>query len=281
MEILSLQSRVAYGYVGNAAAVPALQSLGHRVWPVDTTYLSNHLGYPTHGGRILQSEDVAAVLHGLVQLGLFPRLDALLSGYLGAATEAAEEAAKELRQANPAALYCLDPVMGERKGGLYVRASTAEAIGARLVPEADILLPNAFELDYLSGGRLTSLAEVKAAAERLRSRARPGAIVIATGLDCEDGLADRVETLAVGPEGIWLADAPRFEAPPHGGGDLFAAVFLGHYLKRRDLASALARAMDSTHAVFAASVGSEELALVENLHQLARPPVVARIRRLR
>jgi len=279
MDILSIQSRVAYGYVGNAAAVPALQRLGHRVWPVETTMLSNHLGYATHGGRILQAEEVSGVLEALARLGLFGRLDALLTGFLGAAADAAADAARSLRQANPALVYCLDPVMGERKGGLYVRAATAEAIAARLVPEADILLPNAFELDRLAGGRTRTLADIREAAARLGSRARPGAIVVATGLDREDGPAGQVETLAVGPAGVWLAQVPRLDVPVHGGGDLFAALFLGHYLKRPDLPTALARAMDSTHAVFAASIGREELALVESLDQLARPPVVARITR--
>ena len=280
MDILSIQSRVAYGYVGNAAAVPALQRLGHRVWPVETTMLSNHLGYATHGGRILQAEEVSGVLEALAKLGLFGRLDALLTGFLGAAADAAADAARSLRQANPALVYCLDPVMGERKGGLYVRAATAEAIAARLVPEADILLPNAFELDRLAGGRTRTLADIREAAARLGSRARPGAIVVATGLDREDGPAGQVETLAVGPAGVWLAQVPRLDVPAHGGGDLFSALFLGHYLKRPELPSALARAMDSTHAVFAASIGREELALVESLEQLARPAVVARITRL-
>jgi len=280
MDILSIQSRVAYGYVGNAAAVPALQRLGHRVWPVETTMLSNHLGYATHGGRILQAEEVSGVLEALARLGLFSRLDALLTGFLGAAADAAADAARSLRQANPALVYCLDPVMGERKGGLYVRAATAEAIAARLVPEADILLPNAFELDRLASGRTRTLADIREAAARLGSRARPGTIVVATGLDREDGPAGQVETLAVGPAGIWLAEVPRLDVPAHGGGDLFSALFLGHYLKCPDLPSALARAMDSTHAVFSASIGREELALVESLEQLARPPVVARIKRL-
>jgi pyridoxine kinase len=280
MDILSIQSRVAHGYVGNAAAVPALQRLGHRVWPVETTMLSNHLGYATHGGRILQAEEVGTVLEGLAKLGLFHRLDALLTGFLGAAADVAADAAQSLRQANPAALYCLDPVMGERQGGLYVRAATAETIAARLVPEADILLPNAFELDWLTGGRTRTLADIRDAATRLSVRARPGAIVVATGLDREDGPTGQVETLALGPSGIWLAEVPRLDVPAHGGGDLFAALFLGHYLNRRELPSALARAMDSTHAIFAASIGSEELALVESLDQLLRPPVVARMKRL-
>ena len=280
MEVLSIQSRVAYGHVGNAAAAPALHRLGHRVWQVDTTLLSNHLGYPTYGGRMLASEEVAAVLEGLGKLGLYGRLDALLSGFLGTAVTAAAGAVAALRQANPQGLYCFDPVMGERSGGLYVKPETAAAMAAELLPEADILLPNAFELDRLTGGRTRTLADIRDAATRLSARARPGAIVVATGLDREDGPTGQVETLALGPSGIWLAEVPRLDVPAHGGCDLFAALFLGHYLKRRELPSALARAMDSTHAIFAASIGCEELALVESLDQLLRPPVVARMKRL-
>lgn len=280
MEVLSLQSRVAYGHVGNAAAAPALHRLGHRVWQVDTTLLSNHLGYSTYGGRMLASEEVAAVLDGLGKLGLYDRLDALLSGFLGTAVTAAASAVAELRRANPRALFCFDPVMGERNGGLYVKPETAAAMAAELLPEADILLPNAFELDYLAGARTRTLAEVREAVARVRARARPGAIMVATGLDREDGPARRIEALVVGPEGAWLGEVPRFDAPPHGGGDLFAALFLGYYLKRRELPWALAHAMDSTHVAFTASVGQTELALVESLEAMGHPPMIARISRL-
>jgi len=280
VQILSLQSRVAYGHVGNSTAVPALQRLGHQAWPVDTTLLSNHLGYATHGGRILPAADVAAVLEGLGKLGLFGRVDALLTGFLGNAAAVAAGAVARLRLENPAALYCLDPVMGERDGGLYVAPATAEAIAGRLMPQADILLPNAFELDQLAGGRTIGLAEVIAAAESLRWRARPGAIVIATGIDRDDGPPGRVEALAIGDSGSWLASVPRLDLPAHGAGDLFAAVFLGHYLNRRDLPLALAKAMDSTQAVFAKSIGQEEMALVASLDLLADPPKTAEIEKI-
>ena len=281
MNVLSLQSRVAYGHVGNSAAVPALQRLGHQVWPVDTTLLSNHLGYATHGGRILAAAEVADVADGLGKLGLFGRLDALLTGFLGHAAAVAADAAARLRAESSAALYCLDPVMGERQGGLYVPATTAEAIAGLLVPQADLLLPNAFELDYLTGGQMRSLAEVLSAVESLRRRARPGAIVIATGLDRDDGPPARIEALTASDRGCWLAAVPRLSGPLHGAGDLFTAVFLGHYLGERNLPAALIKAMDSAHAVFAGSIGQAELALVANLDRLADPPRVAKIETLR
>jgi pyridoxine kinase len=280
MQILSLQSRVAYGHVGNATAVPVLQRLGHEAWPVDTTLLSNHLGYATHGGRILPVAEVEGVVEGLSKLGLFGRLDALLTGFLGKAASIASNVATQIRAGNPAALYCLDPVMGERAGGFYVSPETAETIAVRLVPQADILLPNAFELDFLAGGRTRKLAEVIEAAEILRRRARPDAMVIATGLDCEDGPQARVEVLAVNGSGRWLASVPRLDLPAHGAGDLFSALFLAHYLNRRDLPWALTRAMDSTHAVFTRSIGQDEFALVASFDLLADPAKTAEIEKI-
>ncbi len=280
MQVITLQSRVAYGHVGNATAVPVLQRLGHDAWPVDTTLLSNHLGYETHGGRILPAEDVAGVIEGMVKLGVLSRCDALLSGFLGQSASVAGDTVQWLRMENPGALYCLDPVMGERDGGLYVAEATAQTISQRLLPEADILLPNAFELDYLAGVRNRTLSDAATASDALLRRARPGALVVATGLDRDDGPADRVEVMASAKSARYLASVPRLDLPAHGAGDLFGALFLGHYLHGRNLASALARAMDATHAVFSASLGKPELALVETLEHLREPPRAATIEQI-
>ena len=280
MQVITFQSRVAYGHVGNATAVPVLQRLGHDAWPVDTTLLSNHLGYETHGGRILPAEDVAGVIEGLVKLGVLSRCDALLSGFLGNSAGVAGDAVQWLRMEKPNALYCLDPVMGERDGGLYVGEATAQTISQRLLPEADILLPNAFELDYLAGARNRTLSDVATASDALLRRARPGAVVVATGLDRDDGPAGRVEVMASAKSTRYLASVPRLDLPAHGAGDLFGALFLGHYLHGRNLPSALSRAMDATHAVFSASLGRLELALIESLDQLRDPPRAATIEQI-
>jgi pyridoxine kinase len=280
MQIVSLQSRVAYGHVGNSTAVPVLQRLGHETTAVDTTLLSNHLGYETHGGRILPAEEVAAVMEGLVKLGVLARCDALLTGFLGQSAGVAADAVQQLRMENGAALYCLDPVMGERVGGLYVAEATAQTIQRRLLPEADILLPNAFELDFLCGARNRSLSDVATASDLLLKKARPGAVVIATGLDRDDGPADRVEVLASAKGARYLGSVPRLDLPAHGAGDLFAALFLGYYLPGRNLPNALACTMDATHAVFGKSLGKSELALVESLDSLRDPPRTATIEQI-
>jgi pyridoxine kinase len=280
MNVLSIQSRVAYGHVGNSTAIPILQRLGHEAWPVDTTLLSNHLGYATYRGRIFPAEEVAEVVEGLALLGLFERLDALLSGFLGHSAPAVADAARRLKAARPDALYCLDPVMGERMGGLYVAPATVEAISHLLLPLADFVFPNAFELDLLSGGRCSSLRDIREAAEAISQRARPDAVVVATGLDRDDGPSDRIEVLAAGRGEVWLASVPRLQVPLHGAGDLFAATFLAHYLRRPELPATLAATMDATHAVFLASVGQEEMALVAALDRISHPPKVAHIERL-
>jgi pyridoxine kinase len=280
MNVLSFQSRVVYGYVGNAMAVPVLQRLGHDAWPIDTTALSNHLAYPTHSGRFLPPEEVAAMVDGLAQLRLFARLDAVLSGFLGEAAAVAADAADRLHAENPRAIYCLDPVMGERRGGLYVQPATAEAIAALLLPRADLVLPNAFELDYLAGKTCRDLPDILALAESLRRRARPDAVVIATGIEREDRPKDQIEVVAVAANGTWLGAAPRLPVEVFGGGDLFSALFLGYYLLARDVPTALARSMDAAHAVFARSVGRTELALIESLDSLANPPKRAQLRKL-
>jgi pyridoxine kinase len=281
MNILSLSSRVAYGHVGHAGSVFCLQRLGHEVWPVETTLLSNHLGYASWGGRQLPAAEVAAVLEGLETLGALDRVEVLASGFLGKAAELAAETVAKLRRRRPGLLYALDPVMGERDGGLYVATATAKVIKERLLPEADILFPNSFELELLSDRAIGTLADALAACAALSARGRPGLVVVATGLERADGDPATVETLAVGPQGAFLAAAPRRAVKAHGLGDCFAALFLGHYLNAgRDLEAALERSASAMAALVAATGEAEELALVQAQDALAAPPPLAGVTRI-
>jgi pyridoxine kinase len=272
MNILSIQSRVAYGHVGNAAAVFPLQRLGHDVWPIDTVGFSNHLGYPTWRGRTHTVAEVREILDGLDLLGALKSCDAVLSGYLGdkGNGEVVLEAVARVRAANPAAPYACDPVMGDRGGGLFVKPDVPAVFTELLLPAADMTFPNAFELEHLTGGRTDRLPAALEAADALRARMRPGATVVLTSLLRTDGPADRIEVLAVSGEGAWLVDTPYHAGPPHGAGDCFAALFLGHYLKSRSVEAALARAVSGIHAVLAASAaaGAAELRIVAAQDQL-------------
>ena len=148
MNVLSIQSSVVYGHVGNRAAVPALERLGHDVWPVDTVAFSNHPAHGSFRGRIVPAAEVRDLIEGLAARGVLGRCDAVLSGYLGdpATGAVVEDAVARVRAANPRTLYCCDPVIGEVGRGAYVRAGVPEAFRDRLVPLADIVTPNPFEL---------------------------------------------------------------------------------------------------------------------------------------
>lgn len=281
MNILSISSRVAYGHVGHAASVFCLQRLGHEVWPVETTLLSNHLGYPAWGGRQLATDEVAVVLDGLERMGVFQQADVFMTGFLGKAAGLAALTLAKLRARRPDLLYALDPVMGERKGGFYVPAETAALIKERLLSQADIAFPNLFELDYLSGMRVETLQDALAACEAIRAQARPDLTVIATGIERVDGHPEAIEILAAGPRGAILAATRRHALRAHGAGDCFAALFLGHYLNTgRDLENALGRAASAMAAVVEATGDAMELALVAAQDAFAQPPRKATIERL-
>jgi pyridoxine kinase len=264
MNVLSIQSHVTYGHVGNAAAVFPLQRLGHDVWAINTVGFSNHLGYPTWRGRTHTPAEVKEILDGLELLGALKRCDAILSGYLGdkGNSEVVLEAIARVRTANPDAPYACDPVMGDRGSGLFVKPDIPAAFTDLLLPAADIAFPNAFELEYLTGGATDRLASALEAADALRSRMRRGAVVVLTSLLRTDGPPGRIEVLAVSDTDAWLIDSPYFSGPPHGAGDCFAALFLGHYLKTRSIEAALGRAVTGIHGVLAASVNSEELRII-------------------
>lgn len=270
MTVLSISSRVALGHVGNAGAAFCLQRLGHRVLPLDTTLLSNHLGYPGHGGRLLEAAEVAALLQGLDAAGALADVDALLSGYLGRAAAVAVQAVERVRALRAAALYALDPVLGERAGGLYASEAAARIVAERLLPMADLLFPNMFELDHLAGGTARSLEDILAAADRLRARGRPGLVVVVTGVDRAGQPPDMIEMLAAGPEAAWLVQSKRRALRAHGTGDCLAALFLGHYRNGRgDVAGALQRSAGAVAAIVAATGEAAELDLVAAQDRLA------------
>jgi pyridoxine kinase len=283
VNILSIQSHVAYGHVGNSAAVFPLQRLGHDVWPIHTVAFSNHLGYPTWRGRTRAPEEVAEIVAGLDQLGALKRCDAVLSGYLGDKGNGAVvlDAVARVRAANPRALYACDPVMGDRGVGLFVKADVPAIFGEQLLPAADMCFPNAFELELLTGGATERLEQALAAAGALRGRMRTGAVVVLTSLLRADRPEGRIEVLAVGADAAWLIDAPYHAGPPHGAGDCFAALFLGYYLKSRSVEDALARSVSAIHLVLAASTGQAELQIIAAQDSFALAEPLFRPRRIR
>jgi pyridoxine kinase len=267
--VLSVQSRVAYGHVGNAAAVFPLQCLGIEAWALDTVAFSNHTGHGRWRGDVVAAETVATLFEGIADLGVLPTIDAVLSGYIGTAETGAVllDIVTRVKAANPKALFCCDPVIGDTNTGSYVRDGVAEFFRDAALALGDIVTPNRFELEYLTGRSIGSLTEAAEAAAMLRERG-PG--IVLTSLDVAP---DRLTMLASGPDGAWMVETPRLPVMLNGCGDVTAALFLGHLLGGDALPDALSRTAASMFAVIETTVGlgRYELALVASRAELAAP----------
>jgi pyridoxine kinase len=274
MNILSIQSQVVYGHVGNSAAMFILQRLGHDVWGIPTTLFSNHLARPSWTGRVLDKDDIIALIDGLAQLGLLDRLDAVVTGYLGdpGNVPVIADLVDRLRQRRPELLFSCDPVMGD-DGALYVKPALADAIASHLVSHADIITPNQFELQRLSGMEIRDRASTIAAAQALRQKHGIGT-VIATGV-LDASIPDQITAIAVNDAGTWSASGQRVDVPASGAGDSFAALLIGHYLRHRDLPQALSAAVAGSSAIFAATAATarDELAIIDSQETWANLPM--------
>ena len=268
--VLSVQSRVAYGHVGNAASVFPLQRLGIEAWALDTVAFSNHTGHGKWRGSAIAAGDIAALFEGIAALGVLPQIDAVLSGYLGDAATGPVllDIVERVRAANPLALFCVDPVIGDSDTGSYVTDGIAEFFRDRALALADIVTPNRFELEFLTGAPIASLAEAVEAAIALRARGPD--IVLVTSLDADP---DRMTMLAAGPDGAWAVETPRLPVVLNGCGDVTAALFLAHLLRGESLPEALARTAAAIFAVIetTARLGRYELALVAAQDELISP----------
>ena len=224
MRILSIQSHVAYGHAGNSAAVFPLQRLGHDVHPVLTVTFSNHTGYGATRGPLIAPADVAQVLLGVQERGAFAEVDAVLSGYLGAETmgEVVLDAVEQVRAANPGAIYCCDPVMGDVGRGFFVREGIPEFLRDQVVPKADLVTPNQFELEYLASRAVHTQADLLAAVATVRDSGP--ATVLVTSVLTEDTPAGSIQMAVVCDVGAWLVTTPLLDMTVRGGGDATAAT---------------------------------------------------------
>ena len=274
MAILSIQSQLAAGYVGNSAAVFALQRLGREVWPLPTVLLSHH---PAHGGSQggpVPVHLLTSMLDGLVSRGGFGRCEAVLSGYLGQA-EAADivgRAVAGARAGTPGAVYLCDPVLGD-DGRFYVGQDIVTPMHA-LAAIADIVTPNAFELGVLSGETVATRQQALQAMRVLQARG-PGIVVLTSFIGADTPPAT-LDVMALDGAAAWRLNLPGFTQKFHGAGDLFAAVFLDAWLAQRDTGAALGKAGSATHAVLGATAlpAADELLLIESQHLLPAPTVV-------
>lgn len=257
--ILAISSQVAFGHVGLSAIVPTLQAMGHEVIAVPTVVLSCHYGYRDVGGFNLTVDQVAAIMGGISANGWHTSLDAVITGYMPSldVIEALASALGRLDSHSPDILYLCDPVIGDDPGGLYVPEEVAAGIRDLLVPLADIITPNRFELEWLSGVPVHDAVSADAAAGAIGAD-----LVAATSIPAGAGLIANVMSAE---DMAGLVVHPVHKTVPHGTGDLFAALLLGYMLDGQGESEALARASAGVEAVVNASLGQYEMRLLDTL----------------
>jgi len=273
MTVISIQSQVAYGHVGNSAAVFPMQMHGIDVIAVPTTLLSNRPGYPTVRGRVLDAQLVADLLLGVEERGALDTCQMILSGYLGSPEIAAEVAdfVGRARARHQHLIYCCDPVLGDRDRGLFVHADIPPLVRDRLLPLADIITPNHFEFEFLCGAKATTADKVIEAAQALL--ARGASTVVVTSAELADTPDGEIETLAVERAKAWRVRTPKLPISPNGTGDLFASLFASARVLGSDTPEALAHAASAIFAVLeqTAMRGTGEMRIVESAGLLAHP----------
>jgi pyridoxine kinase len=273
MNLLSIQSHVAYGHVGNAAAVFALQRLGIEVWPIHTVQFSNHTGYGRWRGAVFDAGMIREVVQGIEERGVLGECDGVLSGYMGSAEigEAILDAVARVKQANPAAVYCCDPVIGDVGRGVFVRPGVPEFMKDRAQPAADVLTPNQFELERLAGRTTATLADVIAAVDMVH--ASGPRVVVVTSLHTRETPNDAVDVLVSDPTGRFRVRTPKLPIAVNGAGDAVAAMLLGHLLRSGSASEALSRAVSAIFGVLdrTAEAGSQEILLVEAQDEIVAP----------
>ncbi|MBP0464551.1 pyridoxal kinase PdxY [Roseomonas sp. PWR1] len=270
--ILSIQSWVAYGHVGNASAIFPLQRLGAEVWGIHTVQFSNHTGYGAWRGQVFGAELIRDCVEGIEERGALPRCDAVLSGYMGSAEIGAAilDSARRVKAANPAALWCCDPVIGDVGRGVFVRPGIPEFLRDAALPEADIITPNQFELEWLTGRSVTTLAEAKAAIAALQ--AMGPRCVLVTSLRLADTPEGEIGMLAGEGGRFWRLATPMLPLSVNGAGDAIAALFLFHRLAG-DAAGALSSAASSVFGLLrrTAEAGSREILTVAAQEEFVSP----------
>jgi pyridoxine kinase len=277
MCVISIQSQVAFGHVGNSAAVFPMQMHGIDVVAVPTTLLSNRPGYPTIRGRVLDAELVADLLLGIEERGAIETSQMILSGYLGSPEIAAVVAdfVARAKGRNPKLAYCCDPVLGDRDRGLFVHADIPPLVRDRLCALADIITPNHFEFEWLCGAKTTTSDQMIAQAQTLLARG-PSTVVV-TSAELEDTPDDEIETLAVErtEDGFkaWRVRTPKLPISPSGTGDLFASLLVSARVSSADTPEALGHAASAIFAVLerTALSGTEEMRIVESAELLVHP----------
>jgi len=261
--VISIQSQVVMGHVGNSAAVFPMLAAGLEVAPIPTVIFSNTPDYSTLRGRPLPGDFFADLLQGAWDRRLPERADFLLTGYIGSAEVARliADFVAGAKAANPRLRYYCDPVLGDEQPGLYVPQEIADIFRDRLLPMADIASPNPFEVAWLTGRPIAELADIHRAAAALRMA--PQAQLIVTGCKLRETAAEMLESVVLGPQGLTRHPTPHLPLALAGTGDLFAGLVIAGLGSGRSLGQAVEFAQVQTARALAraAELGTKEVVL--------------------
>jgi pyridoxine kinase len=270
MTVISIQSQVVHGHVGNSAAVFPLQACGIEVAAVPTALLSNHPHYSSMRGGVLDAKFVRDLLAGVEERGLVGTCKILISGYLGSPEIAAAviDFVRRAKARNPRLIYLCDPVMGDTDLGLYVDEDMRALFCEGLVPLADVITPNQFELEHLVGRAPATVEGFVAAARGLG----PSTVAV-TGVQLQDTSSGIVQTLAIEPRAAWMISTPRLSCRPSGTGNLFTALFAAALVQGLTTGAALGRAVSGVYGVLEETERrqSYEMALIASVERMLLP----------
>jgi len=273
MNILSIQSHVVFGHVGNAAAVFPMQRLGVEVWPLHTVQFSNHTGYGSWKGRVFDGFFVDELLEGLAQREMLHTCDGVLSGYMGSPDlgYAILGAVEEVKKANPKALYCCDPVIGDVGRGIFVRQGIPEFMAEHALQVADIITPNHFELEYLSAQKVHTLSELKMAIQTVHAKGPH--IVLVTSVHLDDTPHDALDLVVSEKGQFFRIRTPKLNLTLSGTGDTIAALFFVHYLRTRCVKTALSKATSSVYGLLKKTeeAQAKEILLISAQEEITTP----------
>jgi len=278
MAVLSIQSHVVYGYAGNTAAVFPLQRLGREVWAVNTVEFSNHTGYGSWRGIVLGAQLVSDLVTGLEERGALTRCDAVLSGYLGDASigKAIIESVKKVRDSNANAIYCCDPVMGDTGRGFYVKPDIPDMFKNELIPLADIICPNQFELEVITGIEIKTIKDALKAINKIHEMGP--SVVLVTSFKEEHG---KLSMIASDKKNMYKTTTTELNLGNNaaGTGDMTTAVFLSRYMETKDIKTTLELCTASVFGVLESSYKGSiknnknliELKIIDEQHQFISP----------
>lgn len=277
MHILSIQSHVAYGHVGNSAAIFPMQRLGVDVWPIHTVQFSNHTGYGDWKGRVFDGPMIEDIVQGIADRGALAKCDRVVSGYMGSPDigQAILSVVSKVRLHNSKALYCCDPVIGDVGRGIFVRPLIPEFMKEQALPAADLITPNQFELDYLTNKKTTTLIDLKLAINHVQTRMYKNgpAIVLVTSLQTENTPSDAIDLMAADRHNMWQIRTPKLNLNINGAGDMIAALFFVHYNRSKSVVTALEQASASVYGVLKQTYDarSREILLVDTQEEYVAP----------